>query len=934
MTDNAPKGIWSNAFMPVPPHFGTSRDTELQALHQAVFAEQTPIVLLSGFAGVGKTALAAAYVKQYEACFKNIIWLNVLISIEEAVLRHCHRPNPKEILDSTIAPTLVAALYSEWNQADGRNLLILDDVNQVQQIQNLPHLSAQWTILCLSRLTQATAGMSIQKIGGLSPKFAQNLFLQSAPAAQAEITVLQKLLQSIDYHTFTIQFLAQNFQALRHSNPRYRLADWHQNLAHQQLLQLGKYAKIVDLDAATLAEKQAKIEDIVKFVYQLKLLTAIEKQYLTQIAFTMDTWFATESFALRLGMDSKLIQKWGREAQAALKILAQKGWLEVESVDNEHVVFKMNDLIQSIIIKAKSLEAPMLNQYLLNKTDEVMKAETLIWQQHLDLAHWAARLVEKFPSENLHKAKLNYFVGGFYLNARLLMDAKHFFKSYLKIGKALKSEHITKEAANRLVGIDILQDELNAAADTANPATTFQTALSFLKKAATYQERNAFKQTAPYLWKALQILESLCQTHPESLEYNQNLADAYLKASLFYSEQGDLEKTAFYLDKMVHLATPLAEKHAEVEAVQLLSATAHQNLGAVYQAQGIWEKAMDALQQSLDLLERMKQNKPQDARINNILILTYLKIGEIYFATGRMTDALTFFEKTKVASIQMLELDATHERFQQYLTLAHEKLGVTYQEMNDFAKALQHLEQRYALSTAYLQKKPASNTFKFGLALACEKLGALHQHQNRVKKAFEYFNEQLQWAEQLVQEAPQMSHYKHNLAVVHSKIGEIYQTQEDFALAFKHFEKYMRLCTQLNQNYPNTPDFQRSLAISYAKMGEMYFNEGDLQKSLHYFEKQQTLTEQLLADNPQPIHLVHGWAIACYHIGRIKKTQGDIQTARTLVEKAKTIWEGLFKQTAAAMYESNAKVMEQELASIHVRMPNMKELVAGMDKLK
>jgi tetratricopeptide (TPR) repeat protein len=935
MTDNSQTGIRLNVpAPPMPPHFGTSRDSALHALHQTLFIEQTPVLMLSGFAGVGKTALATAYVNHYGKCFENIIWLNVLISIEEAVLNHCYRPNPKEILDSTLAPTLVNDIYSTWNQAEGRNLLILDGVNQLQQIQNLPHLSAQWSILCVSRLAQAPATIPVQKLGTLSAIAAQTLFLKCAPAAQSEMTVLQKLLQSIDYQPFIIKFLAHNFQTLRNSNPRYRLADWHQNLAQQQLLQLGKYAKIVDYDAATTAEKQAKIEDIIKFVYQLKVLTAVEKQYLTQIAYTMHTWFTTELLCTWLGMNATLNQKWLRETESALKLLVQKGWLEMESIDNQSVVFKINGVIQTIIVQAKPLEAPIHTQALSNHIEMMMKLNPFVWQHHLDFAHSIAQLSERFPVANVHKAKFTSFVAHFYLNFRLLADAKHFFKSYLKNGKELRNENIINEATNRLLEIDILQDEFNATSAGSSPQANLQIALSFLKKAGVYLQRNAFKQAAPYLVKAIALLESLCQADPDVLEYNQNLADAYSKAALFYLGQGDIKETLFYLEKATPVTTRLAEKYGDVEAVSLQSATAHQKLGDAYQLQGDREKAMDAFQKSLDLLENMNQKKPLHAPITKLLITDYLKIGELYLASERMTDGLAMFEKIESLATQMLQVEPTIELFQQYLTIAHEKFGVTYQAMNDFKKALQHFDKRYALNTEYLQKNPSSNVLKFGMAIACEKLGQLHLYQDKLKIAHGHFVKQIQWMDQLVQDAPQVNQYRHVLAIAHSKMGEIYQAQEDSANAMKHYEKYMRLNTQLVQNAPNAPDFKRSLAVSYAKLGEMFFNQGDLPKSLFYFEKQQVLAEQLIHESAQPVNFAHGLAVAYYHIGRIKKSDGDINVARTFIEKAKSLWESLFQQTNIAMYESNAKVMDEELNSLNKRMPTMKELVAGMDKLK
>jgi hypothetical protein len=90
------------------------------------------------------------------------------------------------------------------------------------------------------------------------------------------------------------------------------------------------------------------------------------------------------------------------------------------------------------------------------------------------------------------------------------------------------------------------------------------------------------------------------------------------------------------------------------------------------------------------------------------------------------------------------------------------------------------------------------------------------------------------------------------------------------------------------------------------------------------------LAEQLIEAHPQSVGFIHGLAVAYYQIGRIKKSQGDANMARPCFEKAKMFWETLFKQTNLEMYAGNAKVMDQELASIHVRMPTMKELVSKL----
>lgn len=71
------------AEVPAPCRYFCGRDTELDELHMAL--QEHSKVFIKGFAGIGKSEFAKAYVKKYKKEYRNILYFNYSVSLKEMI---------------------------------------------------------------------------------------------------------------------------------------------------------------------------------------------------------------------------------------------------------------------------------------------------------------------------------------------------------------------------------------------------------------------------------------------------------------------------------------------------------------------------------------------------------------------------------------------------------------------------------------------------------------------------------------------------------------------------------------------------------------------------------------------------------------------------------------------------------------------------------
>jgi tetratricopeptide (TPR) repeat protein len=841
-------GAWLTKKAPKePPFFAASRDTELHAMHQTLFEQQNDLLLLSGLGGVGKSALAAAYLQRHGKAYHHLAWLPVNDTPKQAMLNlaPAFGLNIRDFKDSE---ALFEEIGRQLVNVKGRNLIVFDDVNASKPFE-LPNLAPTWTILLTSRTMQPQIGWTIQKLGVLAPAAAERLFVEFAPSAKKELPVLQQLLKRIDYHTLLVKMLAKNYQQIRHADAQYGLQYLYDALAQHGLLKLGDdHSDAID-DPDYKGLNPQTVENIVRFMYQRQKLSAVQETCLFRIAFLPPQFIPFEHLLLLCHDEAEPNRKMKFAYRHELNELAKMGWLEIEIVGNEQVVCKMHQVVQMIMQEIPQTEEN--TQLPLTRLNIVLKKHYMPLHQQSDFANYAVYTVKQLTIPSHDKVTLFCCLCDFYVDTGQLVHAKDFADASYTTSEHLSNAY-SMSALEQLFAIQRLQDN------------------------------------SKYI---------------NMIHNRYNMSVTLERLGIIYQLQGNLVQALTYVERSIRLVKQLHLSNANSATVEERLAGVYATLGRIYQVKGHFNNALRYFRRSLFITEQLHANKSNDTNIQNNLQSAYENLVIIYELKEDWGMALEYVEKNCNLDEQAYKNNPTSESMKNELAYSYGKLAKLHQLQGNLDRAKTYFEKRYLLINLSLTHFATDDPYR--LANSYSALGYMYKSEGIVVRAIEYFKKALLLKEQLYERNPTSEPIKSDLAITYSRLGEIYALfdDEDLTTALWYFEKEVKLFEELYEANPTSERMKSGLAIAYSKVSDVYKLKEDLEMALVPFEKAFDLFKQLHEANVDSKSMKNDLAIAYRQKGDIKAAQGDQTEAVALYERAKTLWQELSETTQMPMYQ-------------------------------
>jgi hypothetical protein len=197
-----------------PPLTFIGREKEIEDIKNILSNEKT-VVLVNGLGGIGKTSLAKEYLKRYSADYQYIAWLEQTSTLTNAfILEDILHQNLGLKFSNEDENYKFKTILNALKNLNGHNLLIIDNYSEKAEDKALNSLAAlpfanNWKILITSR--EKIAKFTPLVLDTLSEAEAITLFKTHCPDKPIIEEELKILLQTIAYHTLTIELLAKNY---------------------------------------------------------------------------------------------------------------------------------------------------------------------------------------------------------------------------------------------------------------------------------------------------------------------------------------------------------------------------------------------------------------------------------------------------------------------------------------------------------------------------------------------------------------------------------------------------------------------------------------------------------------------------------------------------------------------------------------------------
>ena len=617
------------------------RSAQIDNIHEELEENKT-VLLVNGIGGIGKTAVAKAYMSEHRADYDHLVWLTISSDGESGLMNTF--VNQNDLIDNL-------ELRAKWNtlsQTDnftqrafemilnamrltaGNNLLVLDNANDKTVLNDHYRTlkNTTWKVVLTSRAQSSHYEMIA--IDELPMSEAKDLFYRFYKKEQNDVLV-EELLTTIERHTLLTELFAKAAQK----------ANLSLNNLNQQILRRKKVATGESGQDVEHRPTEAKVRDYILYIFKnITELDEDEKRYLRYFSI-----LPIEEHEIDFLKSTFKIEETTEELfEDTIESLVEKGWL----IDNNGL-FRIHPLIQEVVI-----------EYLKPNTENCLVAiESVSALVHIN--YTKDNPIDKFTYlpyglsilKNINEETLAIA----YLADRIGYIYEH--KGFYKISALYKEKALAIATSNKAI----------------HKVATYQSNL-----ANTYFYLGKYNQAAKLLEVALETIKfNFEQDHSSITMMQANLALVYCNLRR-HEEAIDLLKNSLITESI-----NLELNHPNIAIRQ-------STLARIYKDLGRYEEATELLELVLvSNLTNFELNHPNIAESQS-------NLANLYSDLGRYKEAIELLESSLESHLENFG--------QNHLNVADCKFNLAgiYIKRKNYSKAIQLLDSSYQLYSQFLDK--------------------------------------------------------------------------------------------------------------------------------------------------------------------------------------------------------------------------------------
>ncbi len=635
------------------------------------------LALINGLGGIGKTTLATSYFMDKKDEYSHRYWLEYEDNLEHSFLKlyaYLFDGDMKGLEKDTALDKILDKI----NNTQGKNLLVIDNLSNSDDIKLISGLSENWKVLITSR--KQFDEIETLELGILGEKAAKELFINASKLKNYDEEILDKILAKCGGHALTIKLIAK----ISFNNKKRRsLEDVLTTLdEHNFDLTTFIYRKehrdenLVDQLVNTFKDDILKLDEIEKIILQnLSILATLE--------------FKEEEFLSYFPLKEEHKDSF----YDALEILSEYGLIKYENCK----IF-IHQVINDVSRRVLGLDF------------EVCKY--LIKSFSFKIAHDPYKIfIDYIPFILDNEGILKYFgdkkepiisniynnLARIYQNMGQLKNALIYQKRSIEIFeniKEYKNHSNLATAYGNLSGIYQDMGDLEKALEYQNKDIKIceeiyenknhpNLGIAYGNLSTIYRNIGDLEKALEYKNKNIEIYEEIYENknHP-------NLATAYGNLSIIYRHIGNLEKALVYQNKNIEICKEIYENKNHPNL-----ATAYGNLSGIYQDMRNLEKALEYQNKNIEIYEEIYENKKHPN-----LATAYGNQSIIYQDMGDLEKALEYQNK----NIEICE-EIYENKNHLNLMIAYANISLAYLTIKDYQKGVKYLTRAYDI---YMYKFP------------------------------------------------------------------------------------------------------------------------------------------------------------------------------------------------------------------------------------
>ena len=772
------------------------REAELNSLHDLLQKEEiVSVCAIRGMGGVGKTELATHYAHKFRAYYSACYWFSLAQgSLPDLVLAKAlpYLEMPKEILNSDDIYEQVRWCWQNWHPTEGKILLILDDVRNLDDIpkQSMP-ISPRFKIILTTRRRNLSPYFRELQLGLLQENESIELLkiIVGEYRINKEINSAKEICRYVGYLPLAIELIGTY-------------------LKQDEILRIEEYLQQLNLHDLSISDEMTSWIST-----ERSILSTFKSSWIS----LRDT---TKQIAMLLSRFAPAEIPWEDGVEPTIKLL---GW-DDEAIKKGRI--QLNNLHLISIQEDKNIRIhPLLREYFRYQGDQMGEEFVRSIQKSIAISMLTiAKSIPQAPAKDFLE-KISVYIPHLHEVSEYMLDDipnpdENLSWVFIGIARFYQGKGLYSLAEDPykkcLISVQNILGKNHPA---------FATSLNNL--ASLYYSQGRYSEAEPLYLQALALRQELLGERHSDVVFSLNDLAGLYSSQGKYDEAEPLYKQALALSQEL-----LGEYHPDV-------ASSLNNLAGLYFSQGKYAEAEPLYKQASSLSqELLGENHPDVAsRLNNLAFL--------YYSQGRYSEAESLYLKALVLRQELLgerhpdvasslnnlallyysqgRYSEAESLYLKALVLRQELLGERHP---DVASSLNNLALLYYSQGRYSE---AESLYKQALALSQELLGerhpaigsslnnlaGLYSSQGRYDEAEPLYKQALALSQELLGEHhPTVATSLNNLAL-------LYFSQGRYDKAEPIYRKSLVLRQELlGERHPDVATSLNNLALLYFSQGK------------------------------------------------------------------------------------------------------------------
>jgi len=273
--------------------------------------------------------------------------------------------------------------------------------------------------------------------------------------------------------------------------------------------------------------------------------------------------------------------------------------------------------------------------------------------------------------------------------------------------------------------------------------------------------------------------------------------------SNFFEVYGELKKALSFSEKHLGLSKVLCNTVPENLLFDENVAIAYSKLGQINLELGYGQKALNCYKEEILIYEKLIKKYPNELQLKIETSISYERISICFRNTNMIDEARLFAEKCRNIILELSENDSNNPKLKKRLANTYENLGDIELNLNNIETALNYYLKDKTLTEELIELDKNDISLYIGQSLNLEKLGDIYLKMGLMQESLKCLEEGNHIAKKLNKFDPTSVKLKRNLASSYLWLGIYYEKNNDKVNAKKFYVLSKRKFVELRKKHPD-----------------------------------------------------------------------------------------------------------------------------------